>query len=134
MCGGFQVTGFLLPRGNWAYWPVAALKVHTEQAGFGASDAYRPERRIHDGIPDMGWCRRLAWHCARLLRLNHHLHGLIFGKLTLKPRASLGQRKAVGHELLELDFACAQEFDSLGKLIAVAERAQEFYFTPYQAA
>ena len=23
----------------WAYWPLATLKVHTEQAGFDASDA-----------------------------------------------------------------------------------------------
>src|SRR5262249_27189599 len=96
------------------------------------SDAYRPERRIHEGIPDTGWYRRLAWHRACLLWLNHHLHCLIFGKLTLKSCAGLGQGKAVGHELLELDFTCAQELDGLGKFIAVAERAQEFHFTPYQ--
>jgi hypothetical protein len=43
MYGGLQVARVLLPRGNWAYWPVATLKIHTQQAGFGASDAYRPK-------------------------------------------------------------------------------------------
>jgi hypothetical protein len=39
MYGGLQVTRILLPRGSWAYWPLAMLKVYTEQAGFDASDA-----------------------------------------------------------------------------------------------